>query len=205
MDQQLLSKTAAAMVAKGKGILAADESSGTCEKRFKSVGVESTEENRRAYRGLLFGTPGIEQYLSGVILFDKPFSPMVRLTLPYATSGLIVSKKAVQTLGKAAWLKKPIGTGPYEIVSYTPKRELIMKRFDQYGGATGQHASAFPWEEIRLSLVGSGAAPTGGAARARRARRRPGRRAAARPGSSAARAARGRRGASRSRRRRAGS
>jgi fructose-bisphosphate aldolase class I len=71
MDKQLLSKTAAAMVAKGKGILAADESSGTCEKRFKSVGVECTEENRRAYRGLLFGTPGIEQHLSGVILFDE--------------------------------------------------------------------------------------------------------------------------------------
>jgi fructose-bisphosphate aldolase class I len=71
MDQALLSKTAAAMVAKGKGILAADESSGTCEKRFKSVGVECTEENRRAYRGLLFGTPGVEQFLSGVILFDE--------------------------------------------------------------------------------------------------------------------------------------
>ena len=53
MDKALLSKTAAAMVAKGRGLLAADESSGTCEKRFKSVGVESTEENRRAYRGLL--------------------------------------------------------------------------------------------------------------------------------------------------------
>jgi fructose-bisphosphate aldolase class I len=71
MDKELLSKTAAAMVAKGKGILAADESSGTCEKRFKSVGVECTEENRRAYRGLLFGTPGVEQYVSGVILFDE--------------------------------------------------------------------------------------------------------------------------------------
>src|SRR2546421_628480 len=71
MDNALLSKTAAAMVAKGKGILAADESSGTCEKRFKSVGVECTEENRRAYRGLLFGTPGVEQFLSGVILFDE--------------------------------------------------------------------------------------------------------------------------------------
>jgi fructose-bisphosphate aldolase class I len=45
--------------------------SGTCEKRFKSVGVECTEENRRAYRGLLFGTPGVEQFLSGVILFDE--------------------------------------------------------------------------------------------------------------------------------------
>jgi fructose-bisphosphate aldolase class I len=71
MDKALLSKTAAAMVAKGKGILAADESSGTCEKRFKSVGVECTEENRRTYRNLLFSTPGVEQYLSGVILFDE--------------------------------------------------------------------------------------------------------------------------------------
>jgi fructose-bisphosphate aldolase, class I len=71
MDNALLAKTAAAMVAKGKGILAADESSGTCEKRFKSVNVECTEENRRAYRNLLFSTPGIEQYLSGVILFDE--------------------------------------------------------------------------------------------------------------------------------------
>jgi fructose-bisphosphate aldolase, class I len=71
MDKSLLSKTAAAMVAKGKGILAADESSGTCEKRFKSVGVDCTEENRRTYRNLLFSTPGVEQYLSGVILFDE--------------------------------------------------------------------------------------------------------------------------------------
>ncbi|HKQ27419.1 MAG TPA: class I fructose-bisphosphate aldolase [Burkholderiales bacterium] len=71
MDKALLSKTAAAMVARGKGILAADESSGTCEKRFKSVGVECTEENRRAYRNLLFSASGIEQYLSGVILFDE--------------------------------------------------------------------------------------------------------------------------------------
>ncbi len=71
MDKHLLSKTAAAMVAKGKGILAADESSGTCEKRFKSVGVECTEESRRTYRNLLFSTPGVEQFLSGVILYDE--------------------------------------------------------------------------------------------------------------------------------------
>jgi fructose-bisphosphate aldolase class I len=71
MDRNLLSKTAAAMVAKGKGLLAADESSGTCEKRFKSVGVESTEANRRAYRDMLFTTKGIEEFVSGVILFDE--------------------------------------------------------------------------------------------------------------------------------------
>ncbi len=71
MDKALLAKTAAAMVAKGKGLLAADESSGTCETRFKSVGVECTEESRRAYRGLLFTTPGAEQFVSGVILYDE--------------------------------------------------------------------------------------------------------------------------------------
>ena len=71
MDKALLSKTAAAMVATGRGLLAADESAGTCEKRFDSIGVACTEETRRSYRGLLFSTPGIERYLSGVILFDE--------------------------------------------------------------------------------------------------------------------------------------
>jgi fructose-bisphosphate aldolase class I len=71
MDRNLLSKTAAAMIARGKGLLAADESGGTCEKRFKSVGVESTEPSRRAYRDLLFTTKGIEEFVSGVILFDE--------------------------------------------------------------------------------------------------------------------------------------
>ena len=84
MDKSLLSKTAAAMVAKGKGILAADESSGTCEKRFKSVGVESTEENRRAYRGLLFATPGVEQFVSGVILFDETIRQKTSDGIPFA-------------------------------------------------------------------------------------------------------------------------
>src|SRR3990167_8945425 len=71
MDKTLLSKTAAAMVAKGKGILAADESSGTCETRFKTINTACTEESRRSCRGLLFSTPGVEQFISGVILFDE--------------------------------------------------------------------------------------------------------------------------------------
>src|ERR671925_2271888 len=66
-----LHETAQALVAEGKGILAADESSGTIKKRFDSIGVESTEENRRAYRDLLFTTPGAEEFISGVILFDE--------------------------------------------------------------------------------------------------------------------------------------
>jgi fructose-bisphosphate aldolase, class I len=66
-----LNETARALVAPGKGILAADESSGTIKKRFDSIGVDSTEENRRSYRDLLFTTEGAGDHISGVILFDE--------------------------------------------------------------------------------------------------------------------------------------
>jgi fructose-bisphosphate aldolase class I len=66
-----LAETARAIVAPGKGILAADESSPTIKKRFDSIRVESTEENRRAYREMLFTTPGAEAFISGVILYDE--------------------------------------------------------------------------------------------------------------------------------------
>jgi fructose-bisphosphate aldolase class I len=66
-----LHETARSLVAPGKGILAADESSGTIAKRLAAVGVESSEETRQAYRDLLFTTPGAEEFISGVILFDE--------------------------------------------------------------------------------------------------------------------------------------
>ena len=71
MAQNELHATARALVAEGKGILAADESTGTIKKRLDSIGLESTEDNRRAYRDLLFTTPGVEEYISGVILYDE--------------------------------------------------------------------------------------------------------------------------------------
>src|SRR6201993_2702238 len=71
MPSTELHETAAALVAEGKGILAADESTGTIKKRFDTIGVSSTEENRRAYRDLLFTTPDVDEYISGVILFDE--------------------------------------------------------------------------------------------------------------------------------------
>jgi len=71
MDRATLSQIAAALVAPGKGILAADESGGTIKKRFDSINVESTEENRRTYRQMLFTTPGAADHISGVILFDE--------------------------------------------------------------------------------------------------------------------------------------
>jgi fructose-bisphosphate aldolase, class I len=64
-------QTAVALVAPGKGILAADESSGTIAKRFASIGVDSTEDARRRYRQLLFTTPGVGEHISGAILFDE--------------------------------------------------------------------------------------------------------------------------------------
>ena len=71
MNLNSISDIAKAMVEKGRGILAADESTPTCKKRFDSINVESTEENRNAYRDMLFTTPGMEKFISGVILFDE--------------------------------------------------------------------------------------------------------------------------------------
>lgn len=71
MEQNKLRTTCMKLIAKGKGILAADESSRTIAKRFAAIDLSSTEEHRRNYRELLFSTPNIENYISGVILFDE--------------------------------------------------------------------------------------------------------------------------------------
>ena len=71
MYEQALIDTAKALVAPGKGVLAADESTGTIKKRLDSINVESTEATRQAYRNLLFTTEGAEQFISGVILFEE--------------------------------------------------------------------------------------------------------------------------------------
>ena len=71
MGAHELNETARAIVADHKGILAADESTGTIEKRFDAIGLESTEESRRAYRQLLFTAPGMEDSIGGVILYDE--------------------------------------------------------------------------------------------------------------------------------------
>lgn len=70
-NEEKLEATANAMVARGKGILAIDESSGTCMKRFTEAGIECTEDSRGAYREMLITTPGIGEYISAAILFDE--------------------------------------------------------------------------------------------------------------------------------------
>jgi fructose-bisphosphate aldolase class I len=71
MDRARLEETAQAMVAEGKGILAADESNATMSKRLEAVGVESTSESRRSFRGLMFSAEEAADYISGVIMYDE--------------------------------------------------------------------------------------------------------------------------------------
>ena len=84
MNKESLASIAQALVAPQKGILAADESSGTIKKRLDSIQVPSTEENRRAYRQLLFTADGIEKYISGVILYDETLRQSTEDGKPFA-------------------------------------------------------------------------------------------------------------------------
>jgi len=84
MSIEQLAETARAMVAPGKGIIAIDESSATCAKRFAGVGIENVEENRRAYRELLLTAPNANEYLSGAILFDETIRQKTRDGVPFA-------------------------------------------------------------------------------------------------------------------------
>jgi fructose-bisphosphate aldolase, class I len=83
MNVEKLNSVARAMVAPGKGILAADESAPTIKKRFDSIAVESTEENRRAYREMLFTAPGIEKYIGGVIFFEETLGQKTASGVPF--------------------------------------------------------------------------------------------------------------------------
>lgn len=92
MDINVLTKTAKQMVAPGKGILAADESSSTIKKRFEAVKVADNEENRRHYRQTLLTTPGLEEYISGVILYDETLRQKNEDGTPFAD---VLSKKGI--------------------------------------------------------------------------------------------------------------
>ncbi len=84
MSIEQLAETAQAMVAPGKGIIAIDESNGTIKKRFDGVGIECTEENRRAYREMLLTTPNLSQHISGAILFDETLRQSTKAGVPFA-------------------------------------------------------------------------------------------------------------------------
>lgn len=101
MDLKQLNSVARAMVANGKGILAADESSPTIKKRFDTIDTESTEENRRRYREMLFTTPGVAEFIGGVILYDE--------TIRQSTSDGVPFPKYLNDLGMLAGIKVDTG------------------------------------------------------------------------------------------------
>ena len=109
MNVSELAATARAIVAPGKGILAADESSGTIKKRFDKIGVESTEENRRFYRDLLFTTEGVEEFISGVILFDE--------TIRQSTSDGVPFPKVLADKGVIPGIKVDKGAKPLALAA----------------------------------------------------------------------------------------
>jgi fructose-bisphosphate aldolase class I len=135
MAQNELHQTAKALVAAGKGILAADESSGTIKKRFDSIGVESTEENRRAYRDLLFTTPGSEEYISGVILFDETIRQSALDGTPFPQ--LLASKGIIPGI-KVDEGAKSLALAPGETV--TEGLDGLRQRLEEYRGLGARFA-----------------------------------------------------------------
>ncbi len=127
MNYEELAATARAMVAKSKGILAADESGGTIAKRFGSIQLESTEEHRRRYRELLFTTPGVEEYISGVILYDETIRQRTHDGTPFpaylAGRGILPGIKV--DLGA-----KPLAAHPGETI--TEGLDGLRERLSEY-------------------------------------------------------------------------
>ena len=128
-----LSDIARTLVAPGKGILAADESTGTIKRRFDSIGVANTEDNRRAYRELLFRTPGAASYISGVILYDETIrqkaadgTPLVKVL---KDQGIVPGIKV--DLGA-----KPLAFRPGETV--TEGLDGLRERLAEYRGMGAQ-------------------------------------------------------------------
>jgi fructose-bisphosphate aldolase class I len=127
MDVQQLQSTAQALVAEGKGILAADESTGTIKKRLDSIGVESTENTRRAYRELLFTTEGAEEFISGVILYDE--------TIRQSASDGTPFPKVLESRGIIPGIKVDLGAKPLALTdgeTITEGLDGLRDRLEEY-------------------------------------------------------------------------
>lgn len=127
MNRSELETTARAMVAKGKGILAADESSGTIKKRFDSIKLESTEEARRTYRELLFTTPGAADYISGVIFYDETLRQKTKDGTPFPQ---YLSKLGIVPGIKVDTGAKPLANFPNETI--TEGLDGLRERLAEY-------------------------------------------------------------------------
>ncbi|TML44876.1 MAG: fructose-bisphosphate aldolase class I [Actinobacteria bacterium] len=135
MDVQQLQSTAQALVAEGKGILAADESTGTIKKRLDSIGVESTEETRRAYRELLFTTEGAEEFISGVILYDETIRQSASDGTPFPE---VLASKGIIPGIKVDTGAKPLALTDGETI--TEGLDGLRGRLEEYRGLGARFA-----------------------------------------------------------------
>lgn len=127
MKQSLLNTTARKIVAKGKGVLAADESSGTIKKRFDQIKAKSTPENNRRYRGLLFNTKGIEKFIGGVIMFDETLRQKTDNGLPFPK---FLSQKGIVPGIKVDKGAHPLSGFPEEKI--TEGLDGLRERLEEY-------------------------------------------------------------------------
>src|SRR5947207_5664037 len=148
MDLQTLQSTAQALVAEGKGILAADESTGTIKKRLDSIGVESTEETRRAYRELLFTTEGAEEFISGVILYDETIRQSGSDGTPFPK--LLESKGVIPGIKVDAGAKPLVNGAPEETI--TEGLDGLRERLAKYKAVGARFAK---WRAV--IVIGNGA------------------------------------------------
>jgi len=127
MDVHTLNQTARVIVAPGKGILAADESSGTIKKRLASIGVESSEANRRDYREMLFRTADVARYISGIILYDETIRQNAADATPMSK---VISDQGIIPGIKVDTGGKPLAGAPDEQV--TEGLDGLRDRLAQY-------------------------------------------------------------------------
>jgi fructose-bisphosphate aldolase class I len=148
VNEKILHETALGMVAPGKGILAADESTGTIKKRFDKIGVENSEPNRRAYRDMLFTTPGFEQHTGGVILFEETLFQPSLAGQPFPQ---LLSSKGVLPGIKVDQGAKPLAGGASE-ETVTEGLDGLRERLVKYKGAGARFAK---WRAV--ITIGNGA------------------------------------------------
>jgi fructose-bisphosphate aldolase class I len=135
MNANELMRVAGAMVARGRGILAADESTGSIKKRFDSIKLESTEEHRRAYREMLFTAPGAAESISGVILFDETIRQKTRDGTPFPQ---YLAKQGMVPGIKVDTGAKPLAGYPGETI--TEGLDGLRERLIEYRGLGARFA-----------------------------------------------------------------